>query len=51
MKLRGYYILQSESNEKSFQEPLIYGDKDSKKSKGIKIIGKILYLYRAINQK
>jgi len=50
MKLRGYYILQTESNEKSFQEPLIYGDKDKKKSKDIKIIGKILYVYRVINQ-
>jgi hypothetical protein len=50
MRLRGYYILQTESNEKSFQEPLIYGDKDKKQSKDIKIIGKILYVYRAIYQ-
>jgi hypothetical protein len=47
-KIRGYYILQSESTEKVFQEPLIYGDKGSKNSKDIKIIGKILYVYRPI---
>lgn len=50
-KIRGYYILQSESTEKAFQEPIIYGDKGSKHSKDVKIIGKILYVYRPITTK
>lgn len=50
-KIRGYYVLQAESNEKTFQEPIIYGDKGSKHSKDIKIIGKILYVYRPIMNK
>jgi hypothetical protein len=49
-KTRGYYVLQSESFEKTFQEPIIYGDKGNKHSKDVKIVGKILYVFRPITK-